>query len=110
MLTEGAGTRSRDCNRVAGCCAAARLVSWVDRRRATFHFQPALQAPGACSAELSEIKSKQKEEDGNERMETKKMTPLQVCANSLVGGKGSKWSSPPGRVSSSAQGRPDRCS
>ena len=60
MLTEGAGTRSRDCNRVAGCCAAARLVSWVDRRRATFHFQPALQAPGACSAELSEIKSKQK--------------------------------------------------
>jgi hypothetical protein len=40
-----------------------QLRGWylgVDRRRATFHFQPALQAPGACSGELSEIKSKQK--------------------------------------------------
>ena len=71
-------------------------------------------APGAwclLSRALGNQK-KAKDQDGNERMETKKMTPLQVCANSLVEeeGEGRKWSSPPGRVSSSAQGRPDRCS
>ena len=112
MLTESAGTRSRGCNRVAGCCAAARLVSWG--RSPSCDLSLSACAPGAwCLLSRALGNQKQaKDQDGNERMETKKMTPLQVCANSLVEeeGEGRKWSSPPGRVSSSAQGRPDRCS
>ena len=69
-----------------------QLRGWylgVDRRRATFHFQPALQAPGACSAELWNQKQA-KEEDGNERMETKKMTPTAGLRQFLGGGGGGR--------------------